>query len=491
MTRPTDPWADPGQTYPYARSGHTQALPVVQPRRTRTRLILAIGLVVAVLAGVGTYVGASVWYGWSITEPEEALPSDSATMARLDLSPGLGQRLALGRIAQKFPHDGDGRDIADQLKRTFLGLDADTFDREVRPWLGDRIASAAWSTTGDSTGACTLAALASKDDGIAEASLQRIQRKEGADAFGFVSHNGYMLVARCGAGSQAAAESARNRASTRSLAALPAFRQALSELPGHHAALAWADLALTRTIQGGRNPFVVAGITLPTDARVGQLIAGLEATGQGLDLHYRLAGSGTPQATVDVLPRLAGLPGNTVIGASTDLGASTVVTQLGQSVSSALAGGPLAALGGGLATALGSVLTLSVTTPAAGSDELPWRLVTDTGAPERAAAVALGFGLPALLTKVKVDVHGTTVTATSRGYEAGGGTLGDSPTYKAAMGSFPGRPAAAAFVHVEALLPTLRLTGAEAANLKPIQAVGLVTGDDGGTLAGLVRLLIP
>jgi hypothetical protein len=44
---------------------------------------------------------------------------------------------------------------------------------------------------------------------------------------------------------------------------------------------------------------------------------------------------------------------------------------------------------------------------------------------------------------------------------------------------------------VAALLPTLRLTSAEAANLKPIQAIGLVTGDNNGTLTGLIRILVP
>lgn len=492
MTRPTDPWADSGHPLGYARSGDTQTFPVVPPRKSRTRLIVSVGVVVAVLAGAAAYAGASIWYGWSITEPEQALPSDTALVARLDLSPGLGQRIALGRIAQKFPHDGDGRDIADQLKREFLGIDGATYDKEIRPWLGDRIAAADWSTTGDGDGNCRLAALASTDDRTADESLQRIQRQVGTADFGFVRHNGYALVARCSGrtDSQAAAESARDAANTRSLADLPAFRQAVAGLPGRHAALAWADLALIRAIHGGRNPFVVAGVTLPTDAQAGQFIAGLQATDRGLDLHYRLAGVGAPQPTVDVLPRLGALPGNTAIAICSDVKASTVVGQLGQQLSGALAGGPLATLGTGLAATLGTVLTVAITPPAEGSDDLPWRLVTDAGSAERAAAVALGFGLPALLTRVKVDIDGDTVTATSRGYRAGNGTLADSPTYQAAMGTFAGRPAAVAFVDVAALLPTLRLTAAEAANLKPIQAIGLITGDNNGTLTGLIRVLM-
>lgn len=493
MTRPTDPWADSAPTLGLRRSGDTQAFPVVPPRRSRTRLIVSIGVVLAVLAGVAAYAGASIWFGWSITEPEQALPSDTALVVRLDLSPGLNQRLALARIAVKFPHDGDGRDITDQLKREFLGIDGPTFDHDVRPWLGDRIAAADWSTTGDAHGACRLAALASSDDRTADESLQRIQRTLGPADFGFARRDGYVLVARCRGetDSQAAAQAAQDRAATRNLADLPAFRQAVRELGGRTAALAWADLGLTRAINGGANPFVVAGIALPMDARTGQFIAGLEATGRGLDLRYRLSGAGAPQATVDVLPRLGALPGNTAIALCSDLSSSTVVGQLGQSVSTALAGGPLAGLGAGLATTLGTNLTVAITPPTGASDDLPWRLVTETGAADRAAAVALGFALPALLTQVKVDLQGTTVTATSRGYQVGPGTLADSATYRSAMPDFTGRPAAAGFVDVATLLPTLRLTAAEAANLKPIQAIGMVTGDDNGTLAGTLRLLIP
>src|SRR5262245_9827422 len=100
-TPPTDPWfghsmklvgmesgeQPPGlgsPTLAYARSGHTQAFPIVPsvpPRRSRTPILISVGVVVALIAGVSAYLGASAWYGWNITEPEEVMPADTAVYA--------------------------------------------------------------------------------------------------------------------------------------------------------------------------------------------------------------------------------------------------------------------------------------------------------------------------------------------------------------------------------------------------------------------------
>jgi len=50
---PADPWS--GNTLAYARSGHTQAFPIVPtvpPRRSRTPILISVGVVVALIAGV-------------------------------------------------------------------------------------------------------------------------------------------------------------------------------------------------------------------------------------------------------------------------------------------------------------------------------------------------------------------------------------------------------------------------------------------------------
>jgi hypothetical protein len=500
-TPPADPWSGNtpalgSPTLAYARSGHTQAMPIVvpgPPRRSRAVILLSVGVVVALIAGVSAYLGASFWYGWSITEPEEVMPADTAVYLRLDLSPGLGQRLALGRVAQKFPHDGDGRDITDQLKRDFLGVSPETYDRDIKPWLGDRLAAGVWAQDGTKATACTLAALAVADDAAVDPALQRVQRDQGAAAFGFARGNGYALVARCEGRTDSQAAATAALASGRTLAQLPAFRQALGELPGHRAAVAWADLALATAIWPDPSGVTIGGVKLPAGATTGQLIAGLEATDDGLDVQFRLSGTGAPPATVDVLSRLGQQPDNSAIAISTDLRGTPVAAQTGQAVATALAGGAFAALGTGLASALGSTLTVSVIADGANPPMTgyQWRLVADSESADKARALALAFGLPGLLTGVQVDTNGNTMTATSRGYQPSTAVLSNSTLYRHAMGSLDARAVVAAYIDVTKLMPSLRLTSTEAAQLKPIHAVGFTAGDDGATLAGLMRLVIP
>ena len=494
---PADPWSGNtpvlgSPTVGYARSGHTQAFPIVPsgpPRRSRTPILVSVGVVVALIAGVSAYVGASVWYGWSITEPETVMPADTAVYARLDLSPGLGQRLALGRIAQKFPHDASGRDITDQLKREFLGVSPETYDRDIKPWIGDRLAAGVWAKDGTKATACTLAALAVADGNAVGPALQRVQHDQGADEFGFVVADAYALVARCEGRSDSQAAATAARASSQTLAQSPAFQQALSELPGHRAAVAWADLARATAISPSRDAGVsVGGVKLPAAATSGQLIAGLEATDDGLDIRFRISGAGAPAATVDVLNRLGQQPDNSAIAISTDLQGTPVVAQSGQAAATALAGGAFGALGTGLAAALGSTLTVSVIADGATPK---WRLVADSGSADKARALALAFGLPGLLTGIQVDTNGNTMTATSRGYQPSNGTLANSSQYRRAMGSLDARAAVAAYIDVTKLMTSLRLTSSEAAQLKPIHAVGFIAGNDGATLSGIVRFVIP
>jgi len=48
----------------------------------------------------------------------------------------------------------------------------------------------------------------------------------------------------------------------------------------------------------------------------------------------------------------------------------------------------------------------------------------------------------------------------------------------------------AGFVNVERLAPSLNLSAKEAANLRPVKAVGVSTGYADGALVGLVRVII-
>ena len=96
-------------------------------------------------------------------------------------------------------------------------------------------------------------------------------------------------------------------------------------------------------------------------------------------------------------------------------------------------------------------------------------------------------GLPRGIT---VDTPGETVTVTTTWYSTDGGKLADSARYRDAMNGATGTSMMAGFVNVERLAPSLNLSAKEAANLRPVKAVGVSTGYADGALVGLVRVII-
>jgi hypothetical protein len=73
----------------------------------------------------------------------------------------------------------------------------ETYDRDIKPWLGERLAAGVWAKDGTKATACTVSALAVADDDAVEPALRRVQQEQGAAEFGFARSNGYALIARC------------------------------------------------------------------------------------------------------------------------------------------------------------------------------------------------------------------------------------------------------------------------------------------------------
>ncbi len=139
---------------------------------------------VALLLGGTAVAGAWVWFGWGTTQPEDVLPGSSMAFARIDMSPGLGQKMKLDNLAKKFPKATKStQDFVDQLKEDMfeaLDLEPLTYEADVKPWFADRVGVAAWAKDGSSDTPCVLFALASKDDGKARAAFTKAQDRLGA-----------------------------------------------------------------------------------------------------------------------------------------------------------------------------------------------------------------------------------------------------------------------------------------------------------------------
>jgi hypothetical protein len=485
---PSDPWQT---TAVHQLPTPTRALPTdllgapVPTRRSHRRrtTLIAIGLGLALIAGSLTYAGVSYWYGWSSTQPEAILPSTVNAFVRLDFSPGLGQRIKLGNLAKKFPKASD-RDAVEQIKRGLvndLGLDPLSYD-DIKPWLGDRVGLATWPTAG-ATGRCDVAALASRDDGLANAALTRVRQLKGATAFGFTVSGGYAVYARCAdQNSQSAVDAVLAQAKTRTLADRPDFAGDLSALPAGQVAVAWANLP--EGVTGLHD--VLAGTDLGplglTGLR-GTVLLGARATDSGVEARYRAHfGSHPSQPARNVVSELGALPGGTVVGVSADLSSfqpGTIPTNTAQVDLLNL-----------VPVLLGATVSLSASDVRSSSAAL--RLVVQASDPSRASRLASALApVGGRYTGISVNRSGNTVTASSSSYRPGTGTLSNASTFTSALDGAPADSLVAAYVDVTGVAAQSQLSPGEAAQLAPVKAAGFSAGYDGDTLVGLLRILIP
>lgn len=126
-----------------------------QPQRGRGKAYLAGGALAALAVGGGAAAWAAASFFATGAQPAQALPADTVGYVSLDLDPSGAQKIAALKLAGKFPAFEDHVGLApeDDLRRWVLeelvlgAPDCDVdFDRQVAPWLGDRVALAAVGT---------------------------------------------------------------------------------------------------------------------------------------------------------------------------------------------------------------------------------------------------------------------------------------------------------------------------------------------------------
>src|SRR4051794_16231952 len=193
--------------------GGTQPGVAEAPRKRRRRgVFIAASTAAVVLIGAGAYAGVRAWTGSGNTEPESVMPATASAFARIDLNPGVRDKLSFDNLVKKFPTNGKSTtDVLTEIETnaaTSAGLDYTT---DVKPWFDGRIGVAAWADAkGTPVGLLTLA---SKDDAKAKVTLAKVQTaKGGAAKFGFVLKGGYALIALADSGAQADATAAANEA---------------------------------------------------------------------------------------------------------------------------------------------------------------------------------------------------------------------------------------------------------------------------------------
>ena len=545
-----DPWSYPSETVDPAAPSHDLLISPAEAaldgraRRRRLPVLIAVATVVAVVLGGAAYAGMRLWYG-SGAQPEKATPSTVIAFARLDLSPGYGQRRNINNLVKKFPRES-GKDIVDGLKQGIfdeLGVDEASYRTHVEPWFADRVGVALWLD--GKKRPYSLIVLAADDESAAGTGLTELQRKRGADEFGFVVRSGYALVAKGHEDSQPAADTAGKDAERESLAALPQFRQGVDWLPAQQTALAWGDLAKLGAAMNARMEAAFAGMPeAPGEDPMrgvdplggglllvpgiggfpgmggpaqwgnlkGHVIVGAQATDNGVEVRFRGfgTGAGAQGAPADARSTVDALPANSVVAGSFrvgDLGAQlagrspNMDEMLPEEMLKGLPPGEadrmrkeareaterFAAINEAFSALSGAKISIAATR--LGGDDIP-ALIAAAEMVSGDKAAALVRALKLLGGDVKVTARGNKVELTTKRYAAEGGTLGGEALYREALEGAPQEATAILYLDLERLLVDETMTERERRQAKPVKAIGLATGTEGGDLVGLLRVVI-
>jgi hypothetical protein len=500
------------------------------PRKRRRGLVLAATTAAVVLVGAGAYAGVRAWTGAGNTEPESVTPASVTAFARVDLNPGVRDKLAFDKLVKKFPTNGkSATDVLTAFETKVAesaGLDYDT---DVKPWFDGRVGFGFWTDkSGQQVGIITLA---SKDDSKAKATLAKVQQKQGTAHLGYTLRGGYALLTVADTDAQADATAAAAEAAAHPLSGNAAYRAATGQIGDDNLLVAYVDLhgiaklasgalggGMTAdppplgTLPGGPSlgMFGLGNPSAALDKLNGTVAIGGRIVDDGLEIqaHSDVTGLATPGATTartSVRPALDALPGNSIVALATT-GAdpnSPALAQLQPMLSGILGG----ALGGsadnpqaaammqqvsGILTKIVTAKVLSVAlTGIAPTPSIVLNLQAQSAADAAAIVTPIkemfGPRLPGALTLTQ---DGDTVHATYG--QPGTGQLSASPVYaKAMVGMGDGQ--FAAFVDIQALLAAVgpnALPPSSAAAFAPVKGVGISSTSTGTTGDVLIRIIV-
>lgn len=197
--------------------------------------VIAIGVTAVLVAGIGTAVAVGSAIGGG-QQPEDVLPKNAIALAKVDLAPPLGQRKAVYDLSRKF--DGievkSVESVKDDLLEPLLESDGTLdYDKDVKPWLGDRVGIAA--VRDDSADrVAPVAAIQYTDKDKATRALKEAQKDD--DELFFAFSGDYVIVA------DTQREADRSAKADDHLADNETFSSAIDALEGDQIVTGWVDV---------------------------------------------------------------------------------------------------------------------------------------------------------------------------------------------------------------------------------------------------------
>jgi hypothetical protein len=220
-------------------------------------------LVVAIVALIGltgaVFLAAHFLFLSAAIDRAAALaPANSALYVNIYLQPSTGQQTNLGGLIGRLPGFEDDASLdekVDQVVQNLLSGTGIDYREQVKPWLGNQIALAAWPTDGDATNPTTVVIAEVKDRAAADAVVADLASQGGAtftsetylgvevqvaegSAYAFVAE--MLVIAQTAQGIQAVVDV---QAGGDALADRADFRGTMENLAADHLASLFVDLA--------------------------------------------------------------------------------------------------------------------------------------------------------------------------------------------------------------------------------------------------------
>jgi hypothetical protein len=482
--------------------------------------------VVAAVALGGTALVSALGGGGA--QPEDVLPANAIAFAKLDLNPSAGQKLAVFRLASKFPKAKVTSQDTSVKESTFgsfftgptgtssFGLD---YKKDVQPWLGDRVGVGVFPDIDGDKSPEVGVAIAFTDRAAAKSALDRVIAKAATGAgkvqnktgYAF-AEDGYVILSDTTAHATALAKAGKTGPLSASR-----YAEDVKSLGSDQIGVAWADIAaLYKAIPKdtwSTGPFAalsgsLKGAENPKNA-TGRVVMGLHADPSFVELTSKAIGfkGATPPAKPGAVSQgamIASFPAD-VFGAFTATGlgkgAGVLYTSLTAGGDSMGIKPVLDGIGLDSAQKMETLLGTETGLAVGGTVDQPeFAIRTQTGDPDAASALARQLLAAAqvdtsVATVAKIDGPKGIVVGTGSGLMSAiasqsGSRLGGTEAFKQVMPGFE-RADVALYVNLAKLVPLLAKDNPkEAASLAPLNALGMTVSGTGDKATERLRLSV-
>ena len=281
------------------------------PRR-RSRALAPIAAAVALVLVVA---GGSLAYqalDGGGEQPERWAPPNSFAFAKLDLDPPAGQKVAAYRLSRHFPDAPDATNADELRDKAVEGILSETgeldYERDVKPWLGKRMAVAAFPGSGAEPSIVGI--VQHTDAAKAESALEKAAAE---DDLGFEVLESYAILGD----SQDVVDAAVAATRDEGLDSSGRFTDDVDALDGDSIVTGWVDIEqVTTFIEEATGEALQRGRIGPLTEAAGRMAFALRADPDHVEIEGRMFDVPAQAEGEGAGELLAGLPRDTMAALS-------------------------------------------------------------------------------------------------------------------------------------------------------------------------------